>query len=52
MWENAQTYVCGQCLLRDHFECVNNRDVAKPPGDGQSAVPILEVKMKMVSVRQ
>lgn len=38
------THLSGQRFLRHHFECVNHGDVAKPPGNGQSAVPILETK--------
>lgn len=40
----THTHLSGQSFLCDHFECVNYRDVAEPPGNGQSTVPILEEK--------
>lgn len=38
----TKTHLSGQSFLCDHFECVDDRNVAEPPGNGQSAVPILE----------
>lgn len=40
--EKAKTHLSGQSFLGHHFECVDDRNVAEPPGDGQSAVPVLE----------
>ena len=42
--QNTYTHLSGQSFLRHHFESVDHRDVSEPPGDGQSAVPILERK--------
>lgn len=36
-----QTHLSDQSLLCHHFKSVNYRDVAEPPGNGQSTVPIL-----------
>lgn len=35
------THLSDQSFFCDHLERVNNRDVPKPPGYGQSTVPIL-----------
>lgn len=39
---SPNTDLSGQRLLGDHFQGVDHGDVAQPPGDGQSAVPVLE----------
>lgn len=38
----TKTHLSRQSFLCDHFERVDDRNVAEPPGNGQSAVPILE----------
>lgn len=45
IFSETQTHLSGQSFLGDHFECIDYRDVAEPPGNRQSTVPILDKKI-------